>query len=171
MKKCLAILLIFAFFYSFIGLYLNFEVARFSIKEEIKEKIIHNLPESELSLIKIPSGTHEKIIWMEEGREFKYQGNMFDVVRICKKADTTYYSCFSDVKESKLLANLDKLVKEQTDNSRSKTNQKKQEITYFFQKPLSTQSLTEITVSYFHFSSRYKSINTDVLSPPPRISC
>jgi hypothetical protein len=170
MKKSLSILLIFAFFYSFIGLYLNFEIAQICIKEEIKEKIIHNLPESELTLIKIPSGTHEKIIWMEEGREFRYQGNMFDVVRINKRADTTYYYCFSDVKESTLMAGLDKLVKDQTDNAQSRTNQKKQEITYFFEKALPTQCLTEITVSYFNFSSRYKSIDTDVLSPPPRIS-
>jgi hypothetical protein len=170
MKKILSIVLVFVLFYSIIGFYLNFEIEQFRIKEEVKEKIINNLPENELTLIKISSRDNEKIIWMEEGREFKYQGNMFDVVRIKKGTDTTYYYCFSDVNESKLLANLDKLVKEQTDNSQSRTNQKKQEINYFFHEILFTQCLTETPVLFFNCTSRYRSIDTDVLSPPPRIT-
>jgi predicted P-loop ATPase/GTPase len=152
------------------GFYLNFEIEQYRIKEEIKFEIINNLPENELTLVKISSGDNEKITWMDEGREFRYEGNMFDVVKSKKATDTTYYYCFNDIKESKLMARLDKLVKEQTDNSQSRTNQKKQEINYFFYEILSTQSLTEKPFFYFNYPRRYKSIDTDILSPPPRIT-
>lgn len=169
MKKIFSLTLIFILFYSIIGFYLNFEIEKSQIKEEIKEKIIQHLPEKLLTLIKISSGDKERITWTEEGKEFRYHKNMFDVVKIKTKGDTTYYYCFNDEKESKLFVNLDKLVKEQTDNSQSRTNQKKQDITYFFHELSYTQCLTEIPFLYFNYPSRYKSIYTDVISPPPRI--
>lgn len=170
MKKIFSLVLVFVLFYSIMGFYLNFEIEQFRIKEEVKEKIINNVPENELTLIKISSGDNEKITWMEDGREFKYEDKMFDVVKIKNENDTTYYYCFNDVRESKLLANLDKLVKEQTDNSKSRTNHNKQQINYFFHEILFTQCLTETPVRFFNCPSRFRSIDPDVLSPPPRIS-
>ena len=80
------------------GFYLSFQIEQIRIKEEIKEKIISNLPENELVLIKIPSSDGKKITWVEDGKEFRYESNMFDVVKIKKGIDTTYYYCFCDVK-------------------------------------------------------------------------
>jgi hypothetical protein len=170
MKKILSLVLVFVFFYGIMGFYLNFEIQQYKIKEEIKERIIHNLPEKELTLLRISSSDKEKITWTENDKEFRYNGNMYDVVKIKAGTDTTYYYCFNDEKESKLFVNLDKLVKEQTDNSQSRTNQKKQDITYFFHELSYTQCLTEIPFLYFNYPSRYKSFYTDVLSPPPRIN-
>jgi hypothetical protein len=169
MKKIFSVVMVALLFYSFMGFYLNFEIAQFRIKEEIKEKIIRNLPESELTLVRISTGSKEKINWIEEGREFRYHGSMFDVVKIKKGKNTTYYYCYNDVKESTLLANLDKLVKEQTDNSRSRTTQKKHEITYFVHQILFAQCIPETPVLYLSIAPRYTSIHCDVLSPPPRI--
>jgi actin-related protein len=151
------------------GFYLNFEIEQFRIKEEIKDKIINNLPEKDLTLVKISSRDKEKITWTEDSKEFRYNGNMFDVVNIKIKSDTTCYYCFNDEKESQLFTNLDKLVKEQTDNSRSRTCEKKQDITYFFHEFSFRQCLTGTLVLYLDYLSTYKSISTDVLSPPPRI--
>jgi hypothetical protein len=169
MKKLLSIVLIFVFFYSIMGFYLNFEIEQYQIKEEIKEKIINNLPENELTLVKISSADSKKVTWMEDGKEFRFKGNMFDVVRSKTWDDTTYYYCFDDKNESKLFVNLDKLVKEQTDNSRSRTTQKKQDNPCFFHELLFTRSLPPTPVVYFDYFSWYKSVDTDVLSPPPRI--
>ena len=170
MKKFFSVVMVSVFLYSMMGFYLNFEIERFRIKEEIKEKIIRNIPENELSLFTFSSANNEKINWVEEGKEFRYHGFMFDVVKIKIRKDITYYYCYSDKKESTLLAHLDKLVKDQTDNSRSRTNQKKQEITYFFQKIFFTPCLAETPFLFIQNSSGYKSVDGDVLSPPPRIS-
>jgi hypothetical protein len=168
MKKTLSILLLIVFTYSFMGTWLNFAIEQYRIKEEIKEKIISRLPENELTLIKITSQDKEKIRWTDEGKEFNYAGSMFDIVKVKVKKNITYYYCFNDAKETDLFANLDQLVKDQKDNSKSKQNEKK-EITYFTPEILLTQQLTARPVHYFCFSTGYKSFVRDVLSPPPRI--
>jgi len=152
------------------GFYLNFTIEQYRIKEEIKEKIINNLPDNELSIVKILSCDNEKITWLEEGKEFRFNGNMFDVVKVKKSAGVTYYYCFNDENESRLFLNLDKLVKDQTDNSQSKTTQKKQEITYYFNEILFSQYLAETPIIYFNYPTSYQSITREVLSPPPRIT-
>jgi hypothetical protein len=152
------------------GFYLNFTIEQYRVKEEIKEKIISSLPENELIQVKISLADHKKLTWMEDGKEFRYDGNMYDVVKIKRSSGITCYYCFNDEKESKLFANLDKMVKAQTDNSPSRTTQKKQTITYFAPSSMFTQLLAETPVLFFEFSSRYKSVTTNILSPPPRIS-
>lgn len=169
MKKLLSISLVLVFFYSFIGFYLNFAIEQCVIKEQVKEKIISNLPENELTIIKISLRDQGKITWMEEGKEFSLEGILYDVVKIKKEKDSIYYYCFCDVKESKLIANLDKLVKDQTDHSKSRTSLNKQQINVFFHEILLSRELTESPVHYFNFTSGYNFVYSDVLSPPPRI--
>jgi len=170
MRKILSILLVFVLFYSVIGFYLNFKIEQYWIKKEIKHKILNNLSETELTLIKISSGNCREIKWMEEGREFRYNGNMYDVVKTKTINDTTYYYCFNDENESKLLSHLDNLVKEQTGNSKSRTIQKKQVINYFFQQVLFAQFINMKSIFYIDFLSDYKSVIKDILFPPPKIS-
>ena len=170
MKKLLSIILIFVFIYSIMGFFLNFEVEQFRIKAEVKAKILNNLPEKELTLIKISSRENKKLTWMEDDKEIMYNGNMFDIVRIQKFKDTTYYYCFNDEMERNILCNLDKLVKDQTENSKSRTSQKKQEINYFYHEALFSYSLTETPIVYFFPSTGNYSIIHEVLSPPPRIT-
>ena len=170
MKRILSILLVFVFFYSIIGFYLNFEIKQFRIKKEIKENLIVSLPENELTLLKISSTDNVKIKWMEEGKEFRYMGNMFDVVKIVNRRDSTYFYCYSDSKESKLISHLDKLVKEQAGHSQSRSFQKKQVINLLVHEVLFTQCLPESPYNYYTFTSGYKFIYTDVLTPPPIIT-
>lgn len=168
MKKIISFLLIFIFLYGIIGFYLNFEIEQFHIKGEIKEKIIHNLPDNKLILITISSADKEKITWTEFDKEFRFKNNMYDVVRIKIKGNTTYYYCFNDEKERNLFVNLDKLVKDQTDNSQSRTIQKKQDITYYFHDTLLLHCPSEKSVYYFASTSQFISICSEVLSPPPK---
>ena len=170
MKQFLSIILVSVFFYSIIGFYVNFEIEQFRIKEEVKEKIIRNLPENKLTILKISSCDNKKITWMEDGKEFRYQGTMFDIVRIVREPGLTCYYCYNDDQESNLLTNLDKLVKDQTESSKSRTNQKKQEINYFYSEILFSSILTESPIIYFFPSSGNYSVLHEVLSPPPRIS-
>jgi hypothetical protein len=168
MRKILSILMIFIFSYSVIGFYLSFEIEHNQIHKEVQSRIIKSLPESQLAVIKIPFSDKKKIRWKEYGKEFNYEGNMYDVVRSEIRTDTTYYWCFSDEKETKLLVHFDQLIKDQTDHSRSKQIQKKQEVNYFLKEVSSGSFLTEKPMLFCNFSSFYKSIVIDVLSPPPR---
>jgi hypothetical protein len=169
MKKLFSILLVFVFFYSIVGFYLNFAVEQCRIKEEVKENIIHNLPDKYLTIIKVSSKDQEKIAWTEEGNEFRFEGNLYDVVKIRHENGTTYYSCFCDLKENQLLVNLDKLVKDQTDHSQSRTIQKKIQINMFFHDGMLAKTSNETPFDYFNYTTGYKLIYSDVLSPPPRL--
>ena len=167
MKKIFSIALVLVFFYSFIGFYLNFAIEQYVIKEQVKEKIIRNLPDNELTIIRISSHVNGKITWIEDGKEFRLEGNLYDVVKIKEEKGSISYYCFCDVKESKLLANLDNLVKDQSDHSKSKTNLNKQHINVFFQQILPSFGLTESTIHYCNYTSIYKLIYTETQSPPP----
>lgn len=168
MKKILPLLLLFAFFYYFIGYHFHFQIEQIRIKEEIKEKIINDLPETELTVLKISSVDARKIRWMEDGKEFRYEGTMFDVVKSKQVSGITYYYCFCDIKESRLMSTLEKLVKEQTDQSQPKTIQKKLRINYFVCDHLDATRRNGSTVHYRDYTSGYRVIFTDVLSPPPK---
>ena len=111
MKKLFSIALVLVFSYSFIGFYLNFVIEQTVIKEQVKEKIIRNLPDNELTLIRISSHEKGKITWMEDGKEFRLEGNLYDVVKIKKEKDSICYYCFCDVKESTEVQSPPPLVK------------------------------------------------------------
>lgn len=149
------------------GFYLNFIVEQCLIRERIKEQIIKQLPENELSLIKVSSREQNKIKWLEDGKEFRYCGIMYDVVKVRNLNDSTYYYCFCDLKESRLLTNLDKLVKDQTDHSQSRTIQKKHQIKVLLQHTLSFECYYTVPVRYFDQPTRYLFHISDVPSPPP----
>jgi hypothetical protein len=169
MKTLLSIFLTFVFLYSIVGFYLNFVMEQCMIKKEIKEKILKKLPENELTVIKISFENREKIIWEEEGKEFRFGGCMYDVVKIRQVYDTTFYYCFCDVKESRLLTKLDKLVRDQSDHSSSRTYQKKHPITLYFQNVLHVKCFFEAPVRYFSYTASYNFSFIDVLTPPPRV--
>jgi hypothetical protein len=170
MKKSLSFLLIFVFIYGITGVYLNFEIEQNRIKEEVKASFLKTLKINQLILIKITSQNNSKIRWTEEGHEFRYEGDLYDVVRIKNAGDTTFFYCFNDEKENNLFSNLDKLVKDQTDHSKSKTQIKKAGSNYFFHEVNQKTILPERVVYFLQFRSNYTLVYPPVLTPPPRNS-
>ncbi len=168
MKKFLSISLVFLFLYSTVGFYLNFTLEQCRIKEEIKEKILGNTDEHELVLLKISSFDQYKVQWTEEGKEFRYEGEMFDLTKIKRGTDTTFYYCFCDSRETKLLSHLDKLVKEQSDRSPSRSIQKKLVFNFYFQQDFLSLFIQESPVRYLTILSAYNFVNPDILTPPPQ---
>ena len=83
------------------------------IKKEIKRQLKQGVPDNELVLLGIPAelekepNTHFQRI---HAREFKYLGQMYDIVRQESCDDTTWYWCIHDFKESALFAELDGLA-------------------------------------------------------------
>lgn len=170
MKKVISIVIILVLFYSMVGYYIDFKIEQFQLKESIKERLIKKLPDNELTLLKISHEKLNRLNWTEEGREFRYEGNMYDVVKIKIVGDTAYYYCFNDEKENKLITSVDKLIKEQTHNTKSKNSNKKPVINYFFNKSILSFAANETIFHYFDYSPIYTSLKPDILSPPPKAS-
>jgi hypothetical protein len=168
LKRLISFLLILSIFCSLIGYYLIFKIEQFQVKERVEREILKNIPEEELTIIIIPQDKMDQIKWTEENKEFKYNGEMYDLVKSIKRGDTIHYYCYNDVQETKLITILDKLVKEQSDNSKTKTLQKQTHINYFFQRSTSLLNSQISTITFNDIVIHYKSIKRDIIPPPPK---
>lgn len=93
-----------------------FKIQQYQIRKEIKRQIKAGVSEEELVLLKIPLALElspNNVFKRMEAHEFRYHGEMYDVVRQEQHGDTTWYYCLWDEKESELFAELDEQVARQ----------------------------------------------------------
>lgn len=112
MRKTAALLLFWLLILPSAGFLFVFLIPRAQIHREIRERLQMDIPEGELILLKIPSTVEEgndPSFIRFHAREFRYQGNMYDVVRQEEHGDTTWYYCLHDEKETELYAGLDEM--------------------------------------------------------------
>jgi hypothetical protein len=174
LKRAIAIAFLIIFTFSMVGFFLVFKIQQYQVRKEIKHLIKNGLPETQLVQININSRNQSELKWEDEN-EFRYQGAMYDVVRIEKKDDSTIiYYCVSDEQETILFANLDEQVKKNMDSKNNGINP----IKNLF-KILSTLHYTQDTHTSTFFQIKesgegefafvYFSPALDILSPPPKM--
>jgi hypothetical protein len=93
-----------------VGTYVVFKHYQYKIRKEVKRKIKKGVDEKDLILLKIPkkleeTSNHE--FTRIHSKEFRFKGEMYDIVRQIEYADTTYYWCIWDREETALFAQLD----------------------------------------------------------------
>ncbi|MDP4686739.1 MAG: hypothetical protein NWS53_07555 [Salibacteraceae bacterium] len=95
------------------GPWLIFKVQQFAVKSEIKQQIKAGIPDHDLVRIAIANAwnteDNDRIEW-EHSKEFRFDGEWYDVVRTEAKPDSTIYFCIHDAKESHLFARLDAMT-------------------------------------------------------------
>ncbi len=175
LKKTISILFLFIFIYNLLGYYTVFKIFQAHVRYEVKLTIKHSVPDDELVLISVKFNDKSKLTWFKPGKEFRYQGEMYDVVRKEIKNGYIVYYCISDTKENNLFKNLDEHIQNYiagNSKEQEKTGKILNELikVYLFQtfkinKPL---ELTNNTKNYNDLTF-YKSIILDVLSPPPNL--
>ncbi|WP_417589158.1 hypothetical protein [Owenweeksia hongkongensis] len=136
------------------GMYLMHSVQVAYVRHEMKQRIKAGVPEADLVLLKIAKSEEENsdVFEREHSREFRYYGQMYDVMRLEDKGDTTYYTCIHDVKESKLFERLDRMVLDQL--SENEDQKKHREMMLgFFTKVYLPNYIPEIE----HFNAQVKS--------------
>ncbi|HMI02678.1 MAG TPA: hypothetical protein VK541_09365 [Pedobacter sp.] len=102
-----------AFFIMVFFLPITFTCAVFKIRQITIHKTIQDLRETgvskdQLVLLKIPLTIQKenKIFDRTEENEFKYNGNMYDIIRSEKHQNSTWFWCIWDVNETALEKNL-----------------------------------------------------------------
>lgn len=99
-----------------------FKFQQWQIRREVKHHLLSNLPESELVLIKRSAETTTFRLF--DSDEFRYGGDMYDVVRKEYHGNITWYYCYADTKETKILEKINDLVKDHmehnSDNAKSR---------------------------------------------------
>lgn len=79
------------------------------IKNKVATQILSRIHKEDLVLLKSTKNTSSHYRWMNN-KEFRYNGRMYDVVRIEHKKDTTYYWCWQDDEETTINQQIDHLV-------------------------------------------------------------
>ena len=108
LRKYIPVILIFIFLSDLGGYYIWFSIRQNKVQKEIRQEVREGLKEEDLSLIIVPDGEESGIAWVESGREFRYQGEMYDVVKTIIQNQKIYYYCIRDFKEKQLIANYNK---------------------------------------------------------------
>lgn len=112
MKRAVAILMLLVLSYQFFGAGFVYHVWLYSVKHQVKENLEHD-PPGEQTLLKLPAAWEEDppddFTWHEE-HEFRYRGQMYDVMRTERHGDQIWYYVHHDRAETRLLDGLARYV-------------------------------------------------------------
>lgn len=146
-----------------------FEIAKECHKENIIENVLSKLPTNYLTKV---NAINSNIIWIENGKEFVLNGEMYDVVTIEKLNNNTIYYCFSDKDEDALLKKYDELNNQNKPINSSKQLHHFSTIDIFCTAlPLFdniTLNAASISVSPKDKSFLYPTFSADIVIPPPQ---
>lgn len=108
------------------GYYIVFKAQQYQIKTEIAASIKAGVYTSDVTIITIAKNHLNKVQWFDSGKEMRYEGEMYDIVKSSKTDDSTTFYCINDTKEAKLFSYLDKHINTHVSSVPQNKNSKKQ---------------------------------------------
>ena len=140
------------------------ELANKPSKEEMIELLIFNKNDIQEGKIDFR--------WIHS-REFKYNGDMFDIVKMEEKDDQLIIFCINDTKEKKLEEEFEKKVhKNSLENKQLPAN--KNIINVLLSEPIQSEQIRNALVYELSFNNWsadfYQSLFLEIPSPPPRLA-
>jgi hypothetical protein len=132
----------------------------------IEEKLSRQMPHEQVTLITITQKKSDRLTWIEKNKEFRYENNMYDVIKIKRRNDTTFYYCFNDTRERNLISYLKELVQEQSDHSKSKPPHKKPSIDYLIPQNIMICNVNADPIHYYDYPVKIEFVSKEVFSPP-----
>ncbi|MDZ7680496.1 MAG: hypothetical protein U5J63_02010 [Fodinibius sp.] len=109
MKRVLSILLVLVVSFNFLGAGFVYNIWLYSIKSSVKEQLKGQY-EEEPTIIKLSKDAEYPSLKWHESEEFEYRGQMYDVIKKEDHGNTTWYYCYWDKAETKLLNHLAEYV-------------------------------------------------------------
>ena len=108
-RQALALLLLSCIIAPFCGNYVYLRYEKNQVRKSVKSRFMQELRADELTLFKLSSNDYQELDW-EDSKEFKFKGEMYDVVRQTAMTDSVYLWCWHDSDETYLAKALDKLL-------------------------------------------------------------
>jgi hypothetical protein len=170
MKRFSTIFILLIFVFNICGYYIPYFIKLTLIRNEIERTIKDSILDEDI--VKFTFDIHhtgDGPEWQREGKEFRYKGNLYDIIKSETDHNRITYFCINDKEEKNLGSNFNKLLSKKLENEgKTKTNSQK-ELGKYYSFPskgifpvLKEADLTD------YFSNFYKSRQKDILSPPPR---
>ncbi len=167
-KKYISLILLIIILFLSNGYQLYFRYLQHNIRQEIKHEIKNGLNENELSIIVVSDNDEKEIEWTKKNKEFRYKGEMYDIVKTKINGNKKIYYCINDVKEEHLIANF------------TKHNRRRNKILLRIKKLLSNKYLPknnsennkilQANIYFAEYQFLYKSRFKETLSPPPKFN-
>lgn len=172
MKKTAVIFLLSIFLFNTVGYFIAFKAVQFEIKTEVQSEIIQGLNINELTSVTINKNNLGTIEWFEDGKEMRYKGEMYDVVKSAECATSITYYCINDKQEESLFANLEEHINTHVAVNKPMQNQKKiiDNVIKVYFSNRQTAKLNYASSSAIQFSPAnltFQSTLIETDSPPP----
>lgn len=150
------------------GNYFLYRHQQHIIRREIKRQIFAGIPETALDVIE----HNKELRWEEDGKEFHFGGEMYDIVKTKVINGKKIYYCIADKKEKKLIDNYGKSVNstdDRTTNKQSEHSIKLQQPDYTFEDTEGQIFGTNTSLKkYFSFDDALLSSVKEIQAPPPK---
>ncbi len=162
--KLLSIGLLFTWIFQIGFPYLKYELRR----RECWEHFVSNegdFSPAEIQQFKL-SEIKNQLSWEKENKEFRFEGNFYDVISIEDKGSTKMISCVSDKDEDALLRAYENFLKH---HQKQKSPLKFKKLAYFFELDPEIEFMVFRKKHRPESSEKYlMNISSEVSSPPPQ---
>ena len=179
LKKSLVIFLLLIFLFNAFGFWIAFKIEQNQIyaqvKKEIKKALKNTVPSDELYGFNVLNGKDlpENATWVKPEKEFRLNGNMYDIVRRENNNGRSVLYCINDKQEKALFANLDEHIEKHiathSKNKNSKTKTEKKAIDLYDLPTKSGVIITYKLIKYPAVSENYFPHFLDSFYPPPQL--
>ena len=124
MKRTTAILLFFALTFPFWGSLVVLHIQKKKVQREIKWSIAKGLPKSELTHLSFKSNEVDARVEWKHNKEFRFEGEMYDIVQKQQQGDSIHFWCWWDKEETLLNRKIEKLAYLALNGNETSNNQK-----------------------------------------------
>lgn len=177
MKKITAIVLFACLLFPFVGSYYLLKHEKKMVKRAVKHKIIEGIDRSELVYMKFSLADSENKLDWKHSKEFKYRGEMYDIVEKEIQGDSIAYWLWWDYEETALYQKLNLLLAGINDYDANNQKDNSKMNIWNFVKKLYSQNSPQTTVedsetlfnkSQMPYLRNWTSIKLEVPNPPPK---
>ena len=106
--------------------YFSFHIELKLVRREVKHKIMAGIDHDELTLLKFSKSEATAELKWKHSKEFKYKGEMYDVVNRAESKDSIFFYCWWDKKETALNVRLQNLTFQLLNQQPFQKNKQKQ---------------------------------------------
>ena len=155
-----------------VGEYLVVKAVQWDVRRDIKQRIKAGIPKEELIVLQFSKHqSPANIVWMH-AREFRHEGNMYDVVNQEDIGDSIRYYCILDERDTWLYANLEMQIRQELTGNPQRQHQQTellQQIPKFFWLPANPieYGFKRFTPKPMHTAYAMIAYAPSVPSPPP----
>lgn len=137
-------------------------------KENIKKNILTEINNKDLTTISL-SDNQDKIFWEEKGKEFSFNGEMYDVVKTVTLNGKKVLYCIKDNKEQQVVDNFNSVTKQNSSAGKKLLKVDNLPTLFVYDNDLHFNFFNVQALNQYHnFSSNLPQSILQNVSPPPK---